>query len=33
VSVLPPVDTRSWRAGHMEEHIREVRDMFLHALD
>jgi putative phosphoserine phosphatase/1-acylglycerol-3-phosphate O-acyltransferase len=33
VSVLPPVDTRSWRVTHLEEHMREVRDMFLSALD
>ena len=33
VSVLPPVDTRSWHVSHLEEHMREVRDMFLSALD
>ena len=33
VSVLPPVDTRSWRVARLDEHVREVRDMFLSALD
>jgi putative phosphoserine phosphatase/1-acylglycerol-3-phosphate O-acyltransferase len=33
VRVLPPVDTRSWRVAHLEDHIREVREMFSSALD
>jgi putative phosphoserine phosphatase/1-acylglycerol-3-phosphate O-acyltransferase len=33
VKVLPPVDTRSWRVAHLEDHISEVRAMFLSALD
>ncbi len=32
VEVLPPVDTSEWRAQTMNEHVREVRNMFLAAL-
>lgn len=32
VDVLPPVDTSSWRAETIEEHVQEVRNMFASAL-
>ena len=32
VEVLPPVDTSDWRAETVEDHVREVRNMFLRAL-
>jgi len=32
VDVLPPVDTRNWSSDTIEEHVAEVRDMFLDAL-
>ena len=32
VQVLPPVDTGDWTAGTMDEHVREVRNMFARAL-
>ena len=32
VEVLPPVATDDWRAATMDEHVREVRNMFLRAL-
>lgn len=32
VDVLPPVDTRNWSSDTIEEHMAEVRDMFLDAL-
>lgn len=32
VEVLPPVDTRQWRVGTIDQHVREVRNMFLEAL-
>ena len=32
VDVLPPVDTSRWRAETIEEHVREVRNMFASAL-
>ena len=32
VEVLPPVDTSDWSADTIEEHVREVRNMFAHAL-
>jgi putative phosphoserine phosphatase/1-acylglycerol-3-phosphate O-acyltransferase len=32
VEVLPPVDTSGWRADTIDEHVREVRNMFAHAL-
>jgi putative phosphoserine phosphatase/1-acylglycerol-3-phosphate O-acyltransferase len=32
VDVLPPVDTSHWRRETVEEHVAEVRDMFLRAL-
>jgi putative phosphoserine phosphatase/1-acylglycerol-3-phosphate O-acyltransferase len=33
VEVLPPVETRQWRAETIDEHITSVRDMFLKALE
>ncbi len=32
VEVLPPVDTRSWKAGTVDKHVAQVRKMFLEAL-
>ena len=32
VDVLPPVDTSDWRSESIEEHVAEVRDMFLDTL-
>lgn len=32
VEVLPPVDTSAWRVETIDEHVREVRDMFAHVL-
>jgi putative phosphoserine phosphatase/1-acylglycerol-3-phosphate O-acyltransferase len=32
VKVLPPVDTSGWRAETLDEHVREVRNMFLRTL-
>ena len=32
VTVLPPVDTSTWRVATMADHVREVRGMFLRAL-
>jgi putative phosphoserine phosphatase/1-acylglycerol-3-phosphate O-acyltransferase len=32
VEVLPPVDTSSWRPETVDEHVREVRNMFLRSL-
>lgn len=32
VDVLPPVDTSHWRRETVEEHVAEVRDLFLRAL-
>jgi len=32
VQVLPPVDTSDWRVADLEEHVREVRNMFARAL-
>ncbi len=33
VTVLPPVETTSWSAATMDEHVHDVRDMFLEELD
>ena len=33
VSVLPPVDTRTWRVAGLDDHIGEVREMFVRTLD
>ncbi|GHA04502.1 L-3-phosphoserine phosphatase [Arenicella chitinivorans] len=33
VTVLPPVDTRRWKASTMNQHVEQVRDMFLVELD
>jgi len=32
VEVLPPVDTSNWRTETMDEHVRDVRNMFLKTL-
>jgi len=32
VAVLPPVDTSAWRVDTIDEHVREVRNMFARAL-
>ena len=32
VEVLPPVDTRNWRVETIDEHVREVRNMFARVL-
>jgi putative phosphoserine phosphatase/1-acylglycerol-3-phosphate O-acyltransferase len=32
VQVLPPVDTSGWRVADLNEHVREVRNMFARAL-
>jgi len=32
VQVLPPVDTRAWRADTINDHVREVRNMFARTL-
>ncbi len=32
VQVLPPVDTSGWRIANLNEHVREVRNMFARAL-
>jgi putative phosphoserine phosphatase/1-acylglycerol-3-phosphate O-acyltransferase len=32
VEVLPPVDTNGWSADTIDEHVREVRNMFAYAL-
>ena len=32
VDVLPPVDTSDWRRESIEEHVAEIRGMFLEAL-
>jgi len=32
VTVLPPVDTGTWRAETMDDHVREVRNMFARVL-
>jgi len=32
VDVLPPVDTRNWRTETIDEHMAEVRSLFLHTL-
>ena len=32
VEVLPPVDTSDWKKATIDEHVREVRNMFLKAL-
>jgi len=32
VDVLPPVDTSAWRVDTIDEHVREVRNMFARAL-
>jgi putative phosphoserine phosphatase/1-acylglycerol-3-phosphate O-acyltransferase len=32
VEVLPPVDTSSWRPETVDEHVREVRNMFARSL-
>jgi putative phosphoserine phosphatase/1-acylglycerol-3-phosphate O-acyltransferase len=32
IQVLPPVDTSDWTPGTVEEHVREVRNMFARAL-
>ncbi|MEL7044039.1 MAG: HAD-IB family hydrolase [Pseudomonadota bacterium] len=32
VDVLPPVDTSDWSARTLNDHVRDVRDMFLHTL-
>ena len=32
VEVLPPVDTSQWRSETVEDHVREVRNMFARAL-
>ncbi len=32
VTVLAPVDTSKWKVGTIDEHVEEVRNMFLHAL-
>lgn len=32
VEVLPPVDTSSWKVGTIDQHVAEVRSMFLDAL-
>lgn len=33
VKVLPPIDTRTWSAGHVDRHVASVRNMFLHELE
>ena len=33
VEVLPPVDTSNWAAETIDEHVAEVRAMYLNALD
>lgn len=33
ISVLPAVDTSHWQAETMDQHVHDVRDMFLEALD
>ena len=33
VVVLPPIDTSSWSAGTIGDHVDEVRNLFLHELD
>jgi len=33
ISVLPAVETTSWKATTMNQHMHEVRDMFLEELD
>jgi len=33
VTVLPPVETTNWSATNMDEHVHDVRDLFLHELD
>ncbi|MFT7287808.1 MAG: putative phosphoserine phosphatase/1-acylglycerol-3-phosphate O-acyltransferase [Halieaceae bacterium] len=33
VDVLPPIDTSNWRVETLDEHIHEVRNMFLRTLD
>jgi putative phosphoserine phosphatase/1-acylglycerol-3-phosphate O-acyltransferase len=32
VAVLPPVDTSTWTKQTIDEHVQEVRDMFLATL-
>jgi len=32
VEVLPPVDTSAWTAETIDEHVKQVRDMYLRAL-
>jgi putative phosphoserine phosphatase/1-acylglycerol-3-phosphate O-acyltransferase len=32
VEVLPPVDTSTWKAETVNEHVREVRNMFARVL-
>ena len=32
VAVLPPVDTRDWELADLDEHITQVRDMYLQTL-
>jgi putative phosphoserine phosphatase / 1-acylglycerol-3-phosphate O-acyltransferase len=32
VEVLPPVDTSAWRVETIDEHVREVRNMFARVL-
>jgi len=33
VEVLPPVDTSGWSAETINDHVAEVRNMYLEALD
>jgi putative phosphoserine phosphatase / 1-acylglycerol-3-phosphate O-acyltransferase len=33
VVVLPPIDTHSWRAETLDQHLHEVREMFVRTLD
>ena len=33
VEVLPPVDTSNWSPAKIDEHVTEVRNMYLKALD
>jgi len=33
VIVHPPIDTRHWRVETIDDHVREVRDLFVRTLD
>jgi len=32
VEILPPVDTSKWKAADIDDHVAEIRSMYLHAL-